>query len=156
MHVALFYCCFSTFPKTNSLRSIWSNPQAVDLVENHNFKIIKKRKENKGKVFKFVGFKTTWASKIIEKQLDQAKKCTSDVSRCLRWWDDIISAARAELLKKHCFYNKKCLGRIAGKSLPPRVTQLAGKCRPMKPKAEILHRHKGRIYPRGAVTSKTV
>ena len=45
------------------------------MVENHDFKIIKKRKESKGKVSKFVGFKTTWASKIIEKQLDQAKKC---------------------------------------------------------------------------------
>ena len=64
-----------------------NNPQAIDLVENHDFKIIKKRKENKGKVFKFVGFKTTWASKIIEKQLDQAKKCPSDFSRCLGCFD---------------------------------------------------------------------
>ena len=46
------------------------------MVENHDFKIIKKkRKESKGKVSKFVGFNTTWASKIIEKQLDQTKKC---------------------------------------------------------------------------------
>ena len=45
------------------------------MVENHDFRIIKKRKESKGKVFKFVGFKTTWASKIIEKPLDQTKKC---------------------------------------------------------------------------------
>ena len=44
---------------------------------------LKKRKGNKGRGFKFVGFKTTWASKIIEKPVDQAKKCFSDVSRCL-------------------------------------------------------------------------
>ena len=35
-----------------------------------NSQLLKKRKENNGKVFKFVGFKTTLASKIIEKPLD--------------------------------------------------------------------------------------
>ena len=73
---------FLTFQK-ESLRWIWSNPQAVDFVENHDFKKVEKRKESKGKVFKFVGFKTTWASKIIEKPLDQSKKRFSDVSCCL-------------------------------------------------------------------------
>ena len=34
---------------------------------------IKNDKESKGQVFNFVSFKTPWASKIIEKQLDEAK-----------------------------------------------------------------------------------
>ena len=84
------YWCFSVcftyvfwYFKKNNLRWIWSNPQELDFVENDDFKKVEKRKESKGKVFKFVGFKTTWASKIIEKPLDQSKKRFSDVSCCL-------------------------------------------------------------------------
>ena len=93
--------------KKNRLTWIWSNPQAIDLVENHDFKKIKKRKESKWKVFKFVAFKTTWASKIIEKQLDQAKKRSSDITRCLGCFCWRLSSATSrnwKSMKKHWFY----------------------------------------------------
>jgi len=88
------------------------------LVQNHDFKIIVFSKENKGKVFKFVGFKTTWASKIIEKPLDQAKKCPFMFRAKKSIWDGerrvwfrrMQHPSGSKNIKKHWFFNKKLNG----------------------------------------------